>query len=133
MLFLLLHLSNSPTQVPVRDIQIKASTPQAADGTEEEQINWVAYLKEGEPSYVLGPEEPLSVSVVIKLSLGSPIVSPDSFSSSSLVLFLTIFRRVFDCHYPLCSLLAHCICLTTKENSFVKIFLSWQSASPMAR
>lgn len=58
----MLHLSNSPTQVPVQEIQSKTSSPESSDYADEEQIDWVAYLRSGEPEYILGPEEPLSVS-----------------------------------------------------------------------
>nr|XP_045606882.1 gamma-tubulin complex component 5-like [Procambarus clarkii] len=59
LLSLLLHLSNSPTQVPVREIQSKAVAETTEEGPQE-QIDWVAYLGTGEPKYILGPEEPLS-------------------------------------------------------------------------
>ncbi|XP_071532789.1 gamma-tubulin complex component 5 [Panulirus ornatus] len=60
LLSLMLHLSNSPTQVPVQEIQSKTSSPESLDYADEEQIDWAAHLRSGEQEYVLGPEEPLS-------------------------------------------------------------------------
>ncbi|XP_027211363.2 gamma-tubulin complex component 5 [Penaeus vannamei] len=65
LLSLLLHLSNSPTQVPVSDDEIlltlnKSSSPVKSLHLAEENIDWVAYLRQGEPEYVVGVEQPLS-------------------------------------------------------------------------
>ncbi|KAG7171532.1 Gamma-tubulin complex component 5-like [Homarus americanus] len=60
LLSVLLHLSNSPTQVPVQEVQNKASSPESTVDSLPEQIDWGTYLRNEEPKYVLGPEEPLS-------------------------------------------------------------------------
>ncbi|XP_063606655.1 gamma-tubulin complex component 5-like [Penaeus indicus] len=65
LLSLLLHLSNSPTQVPVSDDELlltlnKSSSPVKSLHLAEENIDWVAYLRQGEPEYVVGIEQPLS-------------------------------------------------------------------------
>ncbi|XP_069937273.1 gamma-tubulin complex component 5 isoform X3 [Cherax quadricarinatus] len=60
LLSLLLHLSNSPTQVPLQEIQKVAASPENTEDELQEQIDWAVYLRNGETKYVLGPEEPLS-------------------------------------------------------------------------
>lgn len=40
----------------------KSSSPVKSLHLAEENIDWVAYLRQGEPEYVVGVEQPLSVS-----------------------------------------------------------------------
>lgn len=61
LLSLLLHLSNSPTQVPLGEGAGEQQRPLAPlEESQLQQVDWAAYLKEDEPEYQLGPEEPLS-------------------------------------------------------------------------
>lgn len=59
LLSLLLHLSNSPTQVPLGEGEVQLPQTPLDEGRQEE-LDWAAYLREDDPDYVLGPEEPLS-------------------------------------------------------------------------
>ncbi|XP_045119977.1 gamma-tubulin complex component 5-like [Portunus trituberculatus] len=59
LLSLLLHLSNSPTQVPLGEGETQV--PQVPlDEVRQEKLDWATYLREDDPDYVLGPEDPLS-------------------------------------------------------------------------
>lgn len=65
LLSLILHLSGSPTQVPVTEAELfpvasRNTSPSSSQDLSEEQIDWPAYLLEGEKEFVVGPEDPLS-------------------------------------------------------------------------
>lgn len=59
LLSLLLHLSNSPTQVPLGEGEVQHPQPPLHHGKKDD-LDWAAYLREDDPDYVLGPEETLS-------------------------------------------------------------------------
>ncbi|CAL4212073.1 unnamed protein product, partial [Meganyctiphanes norvegica] len=57
---LLLQLSNSPTSVPPNQDYQPPSTVRIIEDTEEDDIDWVAYLKEDNQTYSLDPDDDLS-------------------------------------------------------------------------
>ncbi|XP_068217820.1 gamma-tubulin complex component 5-like [Palaemon carinicauda] len=65
LLSLMLHLSNSPTNVPETEAELHPSSDENAavaspQDIVEEQIDWGAYLLKGEKECEFGPEDPLS-------------------------------------------------------------------------